>query len=121
MLIRFINCNDESNDLLRRLFNDSTFENEMFISRQSGFKRNRFLMEFAHEDMTIYTDDEEILSYAEYDHKIKNFNVEIAFDDSLTFIPLKDFCPILRPVNDLVKMFHIGMIDEYYNNCKLYI
>lgn len=93
-----------------RAFDDKT----VFIFRQDGWKQNRFLIALAKEKgvENVYTDDETMLHYAQWDEEHKCFKVMIMDEKSNPdFVPLSVRHPNLRYVNNLVTMQQKGLFD----------
>ena len=99
-----------------------------FLYRRDGYFYNKRAIEeliriYKHldgvEELIIYTDDETMLDYSEYDESIHNFKVEMIFRGSKDFIPLKELHPNLRESNSLLKMYHIGIFwDDYWTKLR---
>ena len=121
MLIKFINLGLNAPTELHRLL---SYGGGKFLFRQNGFFHNRFCLKLyktENPDVIIYTDDETMLHYAQYDHDIHSFKVDILFsdwtnEDKHVWVSLKDLHPNLREVNNLVTMFQKGIFDDDFED-----
>ena len=122
MRIKFINLGIDAPTTMHELL---SYRGGKFLFRQNGFLHNRFCLKLyktENPDVTIYTDDETMLHYAEYDHDIHSFKVDMLFpdykisDEEYLWIPLKDLHPNLREVNNLVTMFQKGIFDDDFED-----
>ena len=92
----------------------------VFLWRNDGFQSNKSKIHLLQEqeqktgeEVTIYTDDETMLAYAQYDESIHNYKVFIEDEDTDEFfIPLYERRPNIRIVNNLVSMCHKGLLDK---------
>lgn len=118
MRIKFINLGLDAPTMMYKILSFSS--SSKFLFRQNGFLHNVFcltLYKAQNPNVIIYTDDETMLAYAEYDHDIHSFKVDMLFpdhkngDEECLWIPLKDLHPNLREANNLVAMFQKGIFD----------
>lgn len=126
MKIRFIDTKRNSIDMLNRIREQVIALNELhaeFLYRRDSYFVNKGILDdlmriykdmSGVEELTIYTNDETMLEFAEYDENIHNFKVEIMFSDVEGFIPLSELHPNLREANNLMKMYHNGTITNDY-------
>lgn len=122
MLIKFINLGLDAPTKMHNLL--SSNNNDKFLFRQNGFFHNRFYLELYKQqnpDVTIYTDDETMLHYAQYDQDIHSFKVDMLFldwtnEDEHVWVSLKDLHPNLREVNNIVSMYHKGIFDDDFED-----
>ena len=119
MIINFINYDFGSDFVLTDLWKRVDDWQARFLFRQSGFKRNARLIkelkefeELEGKEYTVYTDDETMLAYAEYDESIHSFKVFIRDEHTANyFIPISARHPNLRNINNLMVMQHKNMFD----------
>ena len=98
-------------------------EEHTFLYRADGYFYNKKQLQTiakTRRSTIIYTDDEQMLRFANYNEKIHNYNVMISFNNGSNFIALSEIHPNLRKYNDLVSMFLKGVLFEdwevYRNN-----
>ena len=121
MVMHFINYENGSHDVLIAYYQEHHCgeDGTKFLFRQDGFQRNRYLiseLKKQEKDSTVetivYTDDETMLAYAQYDESIHNYKVFIEDEDTdEKFVPLYKRRPNIRIVNNLVSMCHKGLLD----------
>lgn len=93
----------------------------LFLYRKNGYRHNRKKLLDAKRDnpnVNVYTDDETMLEFAEYDTSIHSFNVRVAFQSLYhtepNWTPLFMIYPNLRPANSLLKMYYSGaLLDDF--------
>lgn len=67
-------------------------------------------------ELNVWTDDETMLAFAEYDKNLHNFKVYIRDEHTNDkFIPLSERIPNLRGENNLMKICHIGLLSKIDN------
>lgn len=135
MIIRFIDIysghHDEitsAEDMLEFIQANNDDNNSRFLYRRNGYFYNKdtikyFQVEdiFGDGEIIVYTDDEQMLNYAEYSDELHNFKVEILFNrvehlpTKEDFIPLNKIYPNIRKVNNLAKMYMSGTILHSYS------
>lgn len=126
MIIYFINYENTSHEIMMYYYqqHNGGEDGTVFLFRQDGFQRNSYviskLLESEKEtnvETIVYTDDETMLAYAQYDESIHNFKVFIEDEDTEEqFIHLCQRRPNIRYYNNLVAMCHKGALD-YEANC----
>lgn len=117
MKIRFIGDKELLSEVI------ASIPTGQIIHRADGYFINKALLQFHKltnsNDLIVYTDDEQLLDFADYSDDIHNFDVEIYSEKYEDFIPLKIIHPNIRKINSLTKMFMSGIIDsdmEEYEN-----
>ena len=135
MLIRFIDIgtlNEQDNlftqvhdTLLQTAKLDPMCGEAIFLDRRSSYFYNKdFLLstkkDFVSKDgkqLVVYTNDEEMLHFAEYDKEKRAFRVEVCFSEE-GFMPLSEIYPNLRFMNNLTAMYHKGVFFDAYREWK---
>ncbi len=136
MLIRFIDTgtlNNQNNwftqiydDLFRSAKLDPMSGEIIFLDRRSSYFFNKDYLLSARKDfvskdgkqLVVYTNDEEMLHFAEYDKEKKAFRVEVCFSEEDGFIPLSKIYPNLRFMNNLTTMYHKEIFFDAYREWK---
>ena len=135
MLIRFIdtgtltcqnNLFTQVHDVLLRTAKlDPTCGEAIFLDRRSSYFYNKDFLLSARKDfvskdgkqLVVYTNDEEMLHFAEYDKEKKAFKVEVCFSE-VGFVPLSEIYPNLRFMNNLTTMYHKEIFFDAYREWK---
>lgn len=136
MLIRFIDIgtlNEQNNlftqvhdDLLKTARMDPMCGEAIFLDRRSSYFYNKDCLlstrkDFVSRDgreLVVYTNDEEMLHFAEYDKEKKAFKVEVCFSEEDGFVPLSKIYPNLRFMNNLTTMYHKEIFFDAYREWK---
>ena len=97
----------------------SDIEYIIIIDRGDDFFNNKTRLLYSWgQDITVVTNDETILNCVPYDEEFREFKIDIKFEDSDKFIPLREIYFNMRKENDMIKLYHSGVFHQAWYEYK---